>query len=75
MCCVVQARFGETDQIERAMEVAKNDKDFTAALSDKSLFKSQIFWLATKGIGYLLLALVYTYHEDKRCYIMLICLL
>lgn len=37
------------------MDVAKNDKDFTAALGDKSLFKSQIFWLATKGVGYLLM--------------------
>lgn len=50
-----EARFGEKDQIEAATEVAKSDQGFAAVSSDKTLFKSQVFWLASKGIGTLLL--------------------
>eukprot|EP00439_Symbiodinium_sp_Y106_P075305 s165_g14.t2 len=63
-----EARFGEKEQVEAATESAKSallsaslhstlllDPTYTAALSDKTLFKSEVFWLATKGIGYLLM--------------------
>lgn len=50
-----EARFGEKEQIEAATASAKSDPACTTALSDKSLFKSQIFWLTTKGVGYLLM--------------------
>ncbi|CAJ1444235.1 unnamed protein product [Effrenium voratum] len=50
-----EARFGEKDQVEAALKLAKSDASFNVPLSDKSLFKTEIFWLATKGIGALLL--------------------
>ncbi|CAE7548787.1 Ube4b [Symbiodinium natans] len=50
-----EARFGEKEQVEAASERAKSEPTYTAALSDKTLFKSEIFWLATKGIGSLLM--------------------
>mmetsp|Transcript_89734 Transcript_89734/g.187454 ORF Transcript_89734/g.187454 Transcript_89734/m.187454 type:complete len:1029 (-) Transcript_89734:103-3189(-) len=50
-----EARFGETAQFEAAVEAAANVPAYTAALYDKSHFKNQVFWLATKGVGVLLL--------------------
>jgi len=50
-----EARFGEKEQVQAAMEIAKADPGFNAAPGDKTLFKTQIFWLASKGIGTLLL--------------------
>jgi len=55
---VKEARFGEKEQVEAAEEVAKSDATFAAPMSDKILFKTQVFWLATKGIGTLLLPVV-----------------
>jgi len=55
---VKEARFGEVEQVEAAQEVAKADPQFSAPLADKSLFKTEIFWLATKGIGTLLLPVI-----------------
>lgn len=74
---VKEARFGEVEQVEAAQEVAKADPQFSAPLADKSLFKTEIFWLATKGIGTLLLPVIkeafhtfqgiagYFLHKDK----------
>jgi len=53
-----EARFGETEQFEAALQVAESDPSFSAAVWDKSHFKNQIFWLATKGVGVLLLPVV-----------------
>jgi len=53
-----EARFGEKAQEELAREVAKQDPIFTCPPSDKSLFKNQIFWMACKGIGVLLLPVI-----------------
>jgi len=50
-----EARFGEKEQVEKASEVAKGDFGFNAPPGDKSLFKTQVFWLATKGVGSLLM--------------------
>lgn len=50
-----EARFGEKEQIEAATELAKSDPGFAKPPGDKTLFKSQVFWLASKGIGALLL--------------------
>eukprot|EP00440_Ansanella_granifera_P071731 gb/GFBE01077844.1/.p1 GENE.gb/GFBE01077844.1/~~gb/GFBE01077844.1/.p1 ORF type:complete len:1023 (+),score=245.47 gb/GFBE01077844.1/:1-3069(+) len=50
-----EARFGEKEQVEAAMEVAKTDVGFTAAPADKALFKSEVFWLASRGMGSLLM--------------------
>lgn len=50
-----EARFGEKEQIEAATALAKTDTGFTAPPGDKTLFKTQVFWLASKGIGTLLL--------------------
>jgi len=55
---VKEARFGEKEQVEAAEEVAKSDSAFTLPHTDKTLFKTQIFWLATKGIGTLLLPVI-----------------
>jgi hypothetical protein len=50
-----EARFGEKEQIDEAMALAKNDPGYTAAADDKTLFKTQLFWLASKGVGCLLM--------------------
>lgn len=50
-----EARFGEREQVEAAGEAAKEDPAFMMTAADKSLFKTQIFWLAAKGVGALLL--------------------
>eukprot|EP00929_Paragymnodinium_shiwhaense_P057796 TRINITY_DN28947_c0_g1_i1.p1 TRINITY_DN28947_c0_g1~~TRINITY_DN28947_c0_g1_i1.p1 ORF type:complete len:1038 (+),score=296.89 TRINITY_DN28947_c0_g1_i1:65-3178(+) len=51
-----ETRFGEKEQIEGAKEVAqKDDKAFTVAPFDKSLFKTQLFWMTSKAVGVLLL--------------------
>jgi len=50
-----EARFGEEDQVKAAKELAKADADFATPASDKKLFKTQIFWLASRGVGSLLL--------------------
>mmetsp|Transcript_91959 Transcript_91959/g.162299 ORF Transcript_91959/g.162299 Transcript_91959/m.162299 type:complete len:994 (-) Transcript_91959:90-3071(-) len=50
-----EARFGEKEQIEAATGVAKGDLGYSKPPGDKALFKSQVFWLACKGIGALLL--------------------
>lgn len=50
-----EARFGETEQVAAAKELAKADQLFTVAAVDKTLFKTQIFWLTSKGLGTLLL--------------------
>lgn len=50
-----EARFGEKAQVEAAEEVAKGNAGFTADAGDKKLFKTEVFWLATKGLGTLLL--------------------
>jgi len=55
---VKEARFGETEQVTAAGEVAKTDPQFSAPLSDKTLFKTEVFWLATKGVGTLLLPVI-----------------
>lgn len=53
-----EARFGEAEQIAAAAEVAERDPTFAAPIYDKSHFKNQMFWLATKGIGVLLLPVI-----------------
>lgn len=50
-----EARFGEKEQIEAATEVGKKDAGFSTPAMDKSLFKTQVFWLASKGVGTLML--------------------
>jgi len=50
-----ESRFGEKEQIEAAQGVAKVDPAFTTAAFDKTLFKTQVFWLASKGLSVLLL--------------------
>jgi len=50
-----EARFGEKDHVEAAIQQVTSEATYTAALSDKTLFKTEIFWLATKGVGALLM--------------------
>lgn len=51
----MEARFGEKEQLEEASEAGKQDPGFIISPLDKSLFKTQIFWLTSKAIGTLLL--------------------
>jgi len=53
-----ETRFGEKEEVEKATEFAAGDPGFTAAPGDKSLFKTQVFWLASKSVGSLLLPVV-----------------
>lgn len=55
---VKEARFGEKDQVDKAVEVAKDDPAFTALATERTLFKTQAFWLASKGIGTLLIPVI-----------------
>eukprot|EP00927_Polykrikos_kofoidii_P072578 TRINITY_DN6867_c0_g1_i1.p1 TRINITY_DN6867_c0_g1~~TRINITY_DN6867_c0_g1_i1.p1 ORF type:complete len:1026 (-),score=191.03 TRINITY_DN6867_c0_g1_i1:336-3413(-) len=50
-----ESRFGEKDHLEAALESAKADPAYSLAPNDKSLFKTQVFWLTSKSIGTCLL--------------------
>ena len=47
-----ELRFGDKDQVDAAAggSMAKADPGFTSPPSDKALFKTQVFWLASKGV-------------------------
>jgi len=63
-----ESRFGEAEQLETATKAAGSDDGFTKAPSDKALFKTQVFWLASKGIGTLLLPVAKeAFHTFQGC--------
>jgi hypothetical protein len=62
-----EARFGDKEQVEKAMELAKADACFTAPpeTKDKVLISTEIFWLASKGVGTLFLPVA---REAYHCF-------
>eukprot|EP00928_Gymnodinium_smaydae_P007806 TRINITY_DN12795_c1_g1_i2.p1 TRINITY_DN12795_c1_g1~~TRINITY_DN12795_c1_g1_i2.p1 ORF type:complete len:1021 (+),score=259.45 TRINITY_DN12795_c1_g1_i2:111-3173(+) len=50
-----EPRFGDEEQLNAAKQAAQADPGYTTAALDKSLFKTQLFWIASKSIGALML--------------------